>query len=502
MSSMSSAPVAWTIAGSDSSAGAGIQADIKTMQSLSVYCASVVTSVTAQNTQAVTDTFNLPPNLVQAQLNALRTDLSPNAIKIGMIGSSQIAKTVLQSLASVEAPIVYDPVMVSTSGDALIEDDAIAIIRSNFLPRAKLLTPNWSEAHVLAERQIVTPAEGRESELDEYTESLAQAILARGAKSVLLKGGHLSGPFVQDFWTDGTSKAWFTSPRQIVKHTHGTGCTLSSAIAAELAKGNDVLDAIVVAKAFVNLGLRSAPNIGFGSGPLSHADALFKEQDLPWITQTASAGRMRTEFQRDVSVGFYPVVPDSGWVERVAAAGAKTIQLRIKCKSSAEVESEIANSIEIARRYGCNLYINDFWELAIKHNAYGVHLGQEDILDVDIASLSAAQIRLGISTHCYSEVARALAFQPSYIAIGPIFPTTTKTMKFDPQGIDGLANWAKLLSFPLVAIGGITLENANDVLRAGAKGIAVVRDVVNDVDPDSRVRQWNRFFNAAFHITK
>lgn len=204
-----STPVAWTIAGSDSCAGAGIQADIKTMQGLSVYCASVITSVTAQNTRNVFDLSNMSAHIVAAQLNALNDDMPPAAIKIGMVGSAEIAETVAKILSTSDRSIVYDPVMVATSGDALIDGGALSVARSRLVPLATVVTPNWSEAHVLAEREYTYQLHLDADNLEPYVEALARDILARGARSVLLKGGHLneSSEFVQDFWTDGTSKA-------------------------------------------------------------------------------------------------------------------------------------------------------------------------------------------------------------------------------------------------------------------------------------------------------
>ncbi|MFN8551978.1 MAG: bifunctional hydroxymethylpyrimidine kinase/phosphomethylpyrimidine kinase [Candidatus Obscuribacterales bacterium] len=492
---MSSVPIAWTIAGSDSCAGAGIQADIKTMQSFSVYCASVVTSVTAQNTQKVMEVSHLSAALVGAQLNALQSDMIPSAVKIGMVGSAEVAEKLVQLLGGANFPIVYDPVMVATSGDVLLDDDALDIVLNRLVPLADLVTPNWAEAHVLAGLSHSVPCDLEGEELDQYIESLARAILSRGARSVLVKGGHLTGEYVQDFWTDGRAKAWLSSPRQVVKNTHGTGCTLSSALAASLANGLDILDAVVMAKAYVNQALRLAPAIGCGKGPLAHLGLMFREQDLPWLTLSAGEGRKRPDFARDSSLGFYPIVPDSAWVEKVAAAGAKTVQLRIKNQSESFVEQEIARAIEIARRYCCNLYINDFWQLALKYQAYGVHLGQEDLEDADVNAIAASGLKLGVSTHCYQEVARALSVRPSYIAIGPVFPTTTKEMKFAPQGLSGLSKWATMLNYPLVAIGGITLGVAASALDSGANGIAVVRDILDNADPSLRVVQWMQSFS-------
>lgn len=483
-------PIAWTIAGSDSGAGAGVQADTKTMQRFSVYCCSVLTAVTAQNTRGVLWVESVSTDMVKLQLRALRDDLKPSSIKIGMLHSLEIVEAVASELRTLETPIVYDPVMFATSGDALIQDSALQTIRSEILPVTTLLTPNWAEAHHLVGRSIVNPLDLEPVELADYIEQLASELLQFGSQSILLKGGHVGGKFSQDFWTDGDSKLWLTSPRQDSRQTHGTGCTLSAAIAAGLAKGQDIVDSIVVAKAYVNRGIRLAPHVGSENGPLAHLDLDFQQSDLPWVTETAIAGDLRTCFERDDAVGFYPVVPSAEWVLRLAKAGVKTIQLRIKDLVGEQLELEVALAIETSKAYGCHLYVNDFWALAIKLGAFGVHLGQEDLLTADIGTICGAGLRLGVSTHCYEEVARALALQPSYIAIGPIYPTTTKQMKFSPQGSVGFERWRKILNFPLVAIGGITLERAEEFLKLGANGVAVVRDVIEHPAPETRARQW------------
>ncbi|CAN5381025.1 bifunctional hydroxymethylpyrimidine kinase/phosphomethylpyrimidine kinase [soil metagenome] len=483
-------PIAWTIAGSDSGAGAGVQADTKTMQSFSVYCCSVITAVTAQNTGGVLGVEPISTDMVQLQIRALKDDLKPSCIKIGMLHSLEIVEAVVSELRTLETTVVYDPVMFATSGDALIQNSALQAIRSNLLSRTTLLTPNWAEAHYLVGREIVSASNFDQVELADYIEELASNLLQFGSQSILLKGGHVGGEFSQDFWTDGDSRVWLTSRRQESRQTHGTGCTLSAAIAAGLAQGHDIVDSIVIAKAYVNRGIRLAPHVGSENGPLAHLDLDFQQNDLPWVTETAIEATARKSFKRDDSVGFYPVVPSLEWVSRLAKAGVKTMQLRIKHRQGDQLEREVAQAIETAKVYGCNLYVNDYWALAIKFGAFGVHLGQEDLLNADIGTISGAGLRLGVSTHCYEEVARAIALQPSYIAIGPIYPTTTKQMRFAPQGRAGFERWRKSLNFPLVAIGGITLEGAEELLKLGADGIAVVRDVIDHGAPEMRVRQW------------
>jgi len=187
-------------------------------------------------------------------------------------------------------------------------------------------------------------------------------------------------------------------------------------------------------------------------------------------------------------LGFYPIVNSSSWLERLAPVGVGTFQLRIKDKQGDELEQEISRGVELAKKYGFHLYINDFWDLAIRYGAYGVHLGQGDLQTADIQALSKAGLHLGISTHIDDEVAIALAVQPSYLAIGPVFPTTLKVMPYTPHGIAGLQAWRQKISLPLVAIGGITRESLPAILSCGVEGVAVVSAVVNAPDPKAAAR--------------
>ncbi|MBC7599978.1 MAG: thiamine phosphate synthase [Polaromonas sp.] len=186
-------------------------------------------------------------------------------------------------------------------------------------------------------------------------------------------------------------------------------------------------------------------------------------------------------------IGFYPVVPTAAWVERLLSWGVRTIQLRIKTAdhTPAEISAQIIAAIKAGKAVpGAQVFINDHWQLALAANAYGVHLGQEDLDTADIETLRSANIRLGLSTHTPSELARAKAVQPSYLAIGPVYPTTLKVMPYEPVGLGRLAEWAKLAApYPVVAIGGISLERLPGVLACGVDGVAVVSAVTLAADP-------------------
>jgi len=266
--------IAVTIAGSDSGGGAGIQADLKTFSALGVYGASVITALTAQNTRGVTGIHDAPPDFITAQIDAVFSDLKVNAVKIGMLSHSPAIAAVAAGLDRHQAlNVVLDPVMVATSGDRLLKPDAIEQLRRLLIPKALVLTPNLPEAAALLDTSIAT---------DESTmRDQAERLLAFGATSVLIKGGHGSGAESVDLLLDANGIERLVAPRFATRNTHGTGCTLSSAIAAGLAKGNALVDAVATAKAFVTAALFAADRVkvGMGRGPVHHFHAWWKDED-------------------------------------------------------------------------------------------------------------------------------------------------------------------------------------------------------------------------------
>jgi len=192
-------------------------------------------------------------------------------------------------------------------------------------------------------------------------------------------------------------------------------------------------------------------------------------------------------------IGFYPIVERADWVARLAPLGTPTIQLRIKDLSGEALATEVAASVSTCAKTGTRLFVNDYWQLALKFGAYGVHLGQEDldhISEADLATMRGRGLRLGVSTHSHDEARRAMSFDPSYIALGPIFPTTCKSMAFGPQGIARIGEWRTTYDCPLVAIGGLRVEHARAVLEQGASGIAVISDVTGAKDPEKQAIRW------------
>lgn len=188
---------------------------------------------------------------------------------------------------------------------------------------------------------------------------------------------------------------------------------------------------------------------------------------------------------------FYPIVPDLAWMERIVPLGVRTVQLRLKDASADEVRRQIAGSLEICKRHGCDLIVNDYWREAIALGADFVHLGQEDLAEADVAAIKQAGVRLGISTHSHEELEIALAAKPDYVALGPIYETKLKAMKWGPQGLGRITDWkARIGAMPLCCIGGITPERAPGVVEAGADSVAVITDFFTHADPEARVRQW------------
>lgn len=198
----------------------------------------------------------------------------------------------------------------------------------------------------------------------------------------------------------------------------------------------------------------------------------------------------------DGAYGFYPIVDTVDWMKRLLPCGVKTLQLRIKDQSGAELERSVAEAVEMGREYGCQVVINDYWQLALKHGAAFLHLGQEDLDAADVAAIEESGIALGISTHSPEELDRALTCRVAYVALGPVYETTLKKMPWAPQGLERVKRWKEMIDCPLVAIGGLTLERAPGVLAAGADSIAMVSDVTLNRDPEARVAEWLDLFSA------
>jgi hydroxymethylpyrimidine kinase / phosphomethylpyrimidine kinase / thiamine-phosphate diphosphorylase len=462
-------PTVWSIAGSDNSGGAGIQADNLTFHDFAVHGCNIVTAVTAQNSTGVYSVTCVDVAVFNQQWQTLEQDYAPAAIKLGMLGNETLVNALVDKLSASKAQVICDPVLRATSGGQLIDKvDAY----QRLLPLVDVLTPNQQEFSALFNVTSTT---------HEQLETHARAIAKKFDLQLVITGGDslFDNDYASDLCVIDGQAFWMHSLKIDTSNTHGTGCTLSSAITAALAKGYSLLEACVLAKVYINQGLSSPNYFNAQKGPVQHCGFPATLDCLPSIS--AQYNPQVLEFPRmdTLQLGVYPVVDSLAWLQRCLQAGVKTIQLRVKNVEPDVLDAMIAEAVAMGKQFSARLFINDYWQLAIKHKAYGAHLGQEDIDIADLKAIEQAGLYLGISTHSWYEIARAHSLKPSYIAIGPIYSTTTKVMPFAPQGLEQLKQWVDLIGnvYPVVAIGGIDLQRAKAVVATGVGSVAMVRAV-------------------------
>ncbi|CAM4071926.1 thiamine phosphate synthase [Pseudoalteromonas byunsanensis] len=497
------AHVVWSIAGSDSGGGAGIQADIKAMHSFGVHGCTVVTALTAQNSMGVEALNSTSNEVIESQLQALATDMPARVIKIGMLANVQQIQLVAEHLSHYKAKwaepplVVYDPVAIASSGDRLTEEDTIDALKTHLLPLVDVITPNTQETQLLTGIYLIGPDAVREA---------AQRLQQLGVQSVLIKGGHWDYPkgYCVDYCVSQEQEYWLGNEAIVTPHTHGTGCSLSSAIAACLAKGYPLKDAFILGKAYINKGLANAQRYGEGIGPLTHTGFPEDINDYPQVIEAGSWLADELDFEQpipfnfaagfadtDGELGLYAVVDSVDWVEKCLSAGVPTVQLRVKNAAPEALEADIQTAVTLGKKYQARVFINDYWQLAIKHGAYGVHLGQEDLSEANLQAIQEAGLKLGVSTHGFYEMLRAHNYRPSYLAFGAIYPTTTKDMTGQIQGLEKLSHFVPLMAghYPTVAIGGIDLSVASEVAKTGVGSIAVVRAITESEDHVNAIEQ-------------
>lgn len=491
-------PVVWVIAGNDSGGGAGLSADQRAVAALGGHACPVVATVTAQNSVAVRHVEAVSPELLHAQLAALAEDMPPQAIKTGLLGNAAQVAVVAQWVDRLRQQrpglaLVVDPVLRASTGSNLASNSLCAALRQQLLPRATLITPNRAEAA----RLLGWPAPPEASDVP----TLARALRDLGAGSVVITGGDDSHPSPDDTahchdWMDTPqASGWLSLPRVNTRHHHGTGCTFASSAATALALGFAPADAAVLAKMATTEGLRHAHAAGAGAGPLRPQPGFAQRLDnlpslsLPGADQPAHplqpALPVLDATQRQL--GLYPVVDSADWVERLLAAGVRTLQLRIKNPHRPDLRAHIRRSVQAARAVQAQLYINDHWQLAIEEGAFGIHLGQEDLNSANVQAIARAGLHLGLSTHSLWEMCRAWGLQPSYVACGPVYATTSKDMPWLPQGEANVAFWSHLLPLPVVAIGGMEAARLREAVRHGAAGVALITAITQAPNPEQAV---------------
>lgn len=491
-SSCSVKPIVWTIAASDSSGGAGIQADLKTFSDLGAHGCSAITAITAQNSQGVQHIDVVNAETLMNQLHALADDLPAAAIKLGVLPSVEAIDILADFFTTAKkCVVIFDPVLAPTKGQRFVDDATLAAIKT-LLPSIDVLTPNIPEAEQLTGIAIHNVESQRLA---------AQALVDMGVSSVLLKGGHVKDghaeiSYCQDLFYSKEHSFWLTQKKQHTDHSHGTGCVLSSAIAAFLSHGKPMYDAVVLANAYISKGLHYSSALdaaGEKRGAVAQTGWPNELRYFPQVSYSPETINYPAMPSCDtLRLGLYPVVDSIEWLEKLLALEVKTIQLRVKNIAPDELDVMVAQAAELGRQYQARLFINDYWQLAIKHGAYGVHLGQEDMADADVAAIREAGLHLGISTHGEYEFSYAATFKPSYLAIGAVFPTDTKEVI--EVGVDNLYQWVDVLKnhYPLVAIGGINLKNINLVLTSGVGSIAVVSAITKADNYTQAVQQLNQ----------
>tara|TARA_R110001606_G_scaffold11354_5_gene49219 strand:+ start:29036 stop:30487 length:1452 start_codon:yes stop_codon:yes gene_type:complete len=469
-----SKPAVLLIGGLDPQGCAGILADSQTVTAHGCHPIPLVTCLTEQTQTGLSQLGALERSQFINQYNACVADFDIAAIKVGLIPNLEIAQAILMILKQHDVPVIWDPVLASTSGGVSVSSDVQNYLLEELLPKITLLTPNTIELAQLV--QLSQPAQ-------QYNQTqAAESLLKAGLNACVVKGGHADSQWATDYFVDNNN-AFYCYANKQAKQVRGTGCVLASSIASNMALNHDIRDAIVLAKAYLTRGIRDARRVG-PYHVIAHSSADFELQDIPKLTYSEDLVGQQFNFPScPQRLGIYPIVDSSDWVKNLVEEGIQTIQLRIKNASDQQKHSEIKQAISYCDS-SVAFFLNDYWQAAIEYNAYGVHLGQEDLHDAKLMEIEQAGLRLGVSTHSYWEFARALAVNPSYIALGPVFETTSKIMPWIPQGVQRVEQWTWLLdgAYPLVAIGGIDHKRAEQLYKTGVGSVAMISAITKADD--------------------
>lgn len=480
----------------------GVHADLRALDSMGVHGLSCITATTAQNQKGFTALNLVSGEAFKSQLDALYEQDVASVIKIGLLANAQQVKILLAHPIFKDKKVVLDPVLSATAGDIEHHDERLAALKL-LMCGSTVLTPNLDEAKTLLDIKI-----GDESDEQE----LAVKLLSHNIRSVLIKGGHSDSPS-KDFYSQGDVSFYLEHPVYDNSFSRGTGCTMASLIAGALALGSTTGDAVTMAKMQMAAGWKQPFSIDDQTGTLT----LPKWQDPMAYKAGAELGEelgeelnvelpevFRYEENKSLNfppceqpLGLYPIFERAAWLEAILPLGVRIAQIRIKDLEGEALKGEIQKAVDIGKKYNCMLFINDYWQLAIECGAYGVHLGQEDIDKADLKAIADAGLRLGLSSHCFYEVARAKTIDPSYIAFGPVYETQTKDMPWIPQGPQGLHYWrAHLPNKPMVAIGGIHGDRFDQVRETGVDSIAMITAITLADEPERTAKQYmDKFVN-------
>ena len=462
-------PVILTVAGSDPSGGAGIQADLMTIGAAGGYGATAVAALTVQNSRGLLSVRPVDPELVREQMEAILLDMPVAAVKTGMLARADVVETVAAVLGRFRpAHVVVDPVMGATRGGTPIDPEAVRAIKSRLLPLATLLTPNVPEAERLTALPVRTVQEAGNA---------GHALLEAGAGAVLVKGGHLPESPGTDVLVTGDGVHTFPGLWQDQPNSHGTGCVLSSAIATFLGLGDDVHTAILRGRAFLAQALRHGRAPGTGPGSVN---PLFR------MTRTGRIGKVHVITDEILQSGFR----HADLALLAARGGADTVQYREKRPIPGEVcNMALAGIRKILADFGTGLIVDDRVLEARDSGALGVHLGRNDMPAAEARELLGPEAIIGVTANSLEEAIAASRGPVDYLGVGPVFATLSKENRAPVLGLDGLGRIVDAVALPVVAIGGIDAGNAAAVIGQGAYGVAVLSAVACAEDPEAATRK-------------
>lgn len=491
-------PIVWTISGHDPSGGAGIAADLKTLHSFGVEGCSLITANTEQNSEELVAINPVSSKILEQQYQALLEDKTPDAFKIGMLATDEQIYWLIEKINHLKSEnaafiAVYDPVAAATVGGVTTEVTKDAVLQ--LFQVIDVITPNMPEAEKLTGIYLGA------------VDDIAEKFSTFGLSNITIKGGHTDEDYCVDYGYQFTSPKLLTnkygvkSKKVYTDYSHGGGCCFASAITACLVRGYLLRDALTLTKAFMTQGLKA--NQGriqyYGAFEVTQfptCSDIFPTIASETLNRYANLASFPSLQLHEEKLGLYPVIDSLEWLAKLLPLGLNIIQLRIKNLTDEALEQTIDKAVKMAEHYDTRLFINDYWQLAIKYGAYGIHLGQEDLADADLSAIQAAGLRLGISTHGCYEFLLAKQLQPSYLAIGAIFPTKTKDMTGQIQGIENLTHMLPLANnIPVVAIGGINLARAQEVAKTKVDSIAVVTAITEANDFQQATKELQATIN-------
>ncbi len=474
-----------TIAGSDSCGGAGIQTDLKTFAACGVYGMSVITAITAQNTMGVNCVENVSEEMVKAQIDAIFEDIKVDSIKIGMLSNENAMEIIANMIKKYDCKnVVLDPVMISTSGFDLIDENSREKLIFELLPMATIITPNLSEAKciydLLLKKDIVSKKIDEIRTVETMIE-VGKSISIFTKNNVLVKGGHLKAEPCDVLVDREGNVHTFRNERINTKNTHGTGCTLSSAIAAFIAKGYSVNESVKMAKKFITNAIYNSLDIGKGCGPTNPMGEIYKIVELE-AEESEYSMYLVTDEKSCNGKDFYKCIDES------IKGGVKVVQLREKNMSTREFYERALKLKDICKKNKVPLLINDRIDIALAVDADGIHLGQSDMDISKARELLGNDKIIGISAKTIEEALEAQKNGADYIGIGAVFATSTKkdTKIVELSVVEEVK---KRLHIPVLAIGGISVNNVDKLSNTNVDGICVISDILNSDDCRKRTSE-------------